>query len=349
MQIVIITPVRSSSRSGNGATALRWAHILRELGHEVRVANKWNGAPADLMVALHAWRSADSVRRFREVFPCRPLIVALSGTDIYEYIERDPEPTLHSLACADRLVALQKLARQRLPRRFRQKVRVVHQSAPALHTVPKRTSRFDVVVIGHLRKVKDPMRAAFAARNLPKNSRIRIVHIGAAETPRWKAVAEAEMKRNPRYIWRGDKPRAQVRRLLGRARAMVLSSLSEGGANVISEAVAAGVPVLASRIDGSVGLLGRDYPGYFPVGNTPALARLLHRIETDPQFLARLHGAIERCAPLFQPAREKAAWRELIGEITPHSLPLAANRLRSKAGFSGQGSRERSRRRPSKH
>ena len=95
MQIVIITPVRSSSRSGNGTTALRWAHILRELGHEVRVANKWNGAPADLMVALHAWRSADSVRRFREVFPCRPLIVALSGTDIYEYIERDPEPTPH--------------------------------------------------------------------------------------------------------------------------------------------------------------------------------------------------------------------------------------------------------------
>ena len=99
------------------------------------------------------------------------------------------------------------------------------------------------------------------------------------------------MKANPRYLWRGDRPRADVRRLLGRARAVVLSSLSEGGANVISEAVAAGVPVLASRIDGSVGLLGRDYPGYFPVGNTAALARLLHRIETDPDFLTRLHRA----------------------------------------------------------
>ena len=68
--------------------------------------------------------------------------------------------------------------------------------------------------------------------------------------------AKAEMKVNPRYDWRGDRPRAEVRRLLGRARAMVLSSVSEGGANIISEAVAAGVPVLASRIDGSVGLLG---------------------------------------------------------------------------------------------
>jgi putative glycosyltransferase (TIGR04348 family) len=269
------------------------------------------------MIALHAWRSADSIRRFRELYPDRPLIVALSGTDIYEYIERDPVPTLHSLACADRLIALQELARRRVPERFRRKVHVVHQSASRLDAVPKGTRSFDVAVIGHLRKVKDPLRAAQAVRSLPASSRIRIVHLGAAETPRWAAMAKAEMKRNPRYIWRGDRPRAEVRRLLGSARAMVLSSLSEGGANVISEAVAAGVPVLASRIDGSVGLLGRDYPGYFAVGDTRALARLLHRIETNPQFLMRLHHAIKRRARLFRPALEKASWQRLIGEITP--------------------------------
>jgi putative glycosyltransferase (TIGR04348 family) len=317
MQIIIITPVRSSSRSGNGTTTARWARILRELGHEVHVGNEYRGARAELMIALHAWRSADSIRRFRELYPDRPLIVALSGTDIYEYIERDPVPTLHSLACADRLVALQELARRRVPERFRRKVHVVHQSATPLHAAPKRTRSFDVAVIGHLREVKDPLRAAQAARGLPASSRIRIVHLGAAETPRWRAMAEAEMKHNPRYIWRGDRPRADVRRLLGRARAMVLSSLSEGGANVISEAVAAGVPVLASRIDGSVGLRGGDYPGYFPVGDTRALARLLHRIETNPQFLMRLHRAIERRAHLFRPAREKAAWKQLIGDIIP--------------------------------
>jgi glycosyltransferase involved in cell wall biosynthesis len=131
------------------------------------------------------------------------------------------------------------------------------------------------------------------------------------------------MKRNPRYLWRGDRPRAQVRRLLGRAQAMVLSSLSEGGANVISEAVAAGLPVLSSRIDGSVGLLGRGYPGYFPVGDTAALARLLRRLETNPNFLARLRRAIARRAHLFRPAREKAAWQALIREIAPKSRPAA--------------------------
>jgi putative glycosyltransferase (TIGR04348 family) len=272
MKIVIITPVRSSSRSGNGTTTLRWARILRDLGHTVHISSQYDGAPADLMVALHAWRSADSVRRFHELYPDRPLIVALSGTDIYDYIDRDPAPTLHSLACADRLIALQELAKARVPARFRRKVHVIYQSAPPLRYTARSKRGFDVAVIGHLREVKDPFRAAEAARRLPAGSRIRIVHLGAAETPQWAAMATAEMRANTRYLWRGDRPRAEVRRLLGRARAVVLSSLSEGGANVISEAVAAGVPVLASRIDGSVGLLGRDYPGYFPVGDTAARA-----------------------------------------------------------------------------
>ena len=272
------------------------------------------------MIALHAWRSSDSIRDFRKRYPDRPLIVALSGTDIYEYIDHDPVPTLHSLACADRLVALQELARRRVPAKFRQKIRVMHQSAPPLRPIhPPTTRSFDVAVIGHLREVKDPFRAATAVRRLPATSRIRIVHLGASETPQWAAMARAEMQVNPRYVWRGDRPRAEVRRLLSRTRAMVLSSLSEGGANVISEAVAAGVPVLASRIDGSVGLLGREYPGYFPVGDTAALTKLLQAIESSPEFLMRLHRAIARRAHLFRPAREKAAWKKLIREITPRS------------------------------
>jgi glycosyltransferase involved in cell wall biosynthesis len=96
---------------------------------------------------------------------------------------------------------------------------------------------------------------------------------------------------------------------------MVLSSLSEGGANVISEAVVGGVPILASRMDGNVGLLGGDYPGYFSVGDTKALARLLQRIEGDIAFVARLRRAIARRAPLFRPAREVAAWRRLLADL----------------------------------
>ena len=168
MQIVIITPARSSSRSGNGTTTTRWARILRELGHDVQVAHRYDGEAADLMIALHAWRSADSIQDFRERYPERPLIVALSGTDIYDYIDRDPAPTLRSLACADRLVALQELARRRVPARFRPKVRVVYQSAPRLLASGSPAD-------AQLRRcgdrasaaVKDPFRAAKATRSLP--------------------------------------------------------------------------------------------------------------------------------------------------------------------------------------
>jgi putative glycosyltransferase (TIGR04348 family) len=311
---------------------------LRELGHRVDVATKYNDERADLMIALHAWRSAESIRRFRERYPDRPLIVALSGTDINEYIERDPESTLRSLACADRLVALQELARKRVPGRFRRKVRVIYQSAAALRRAPAATARgFDIAVIGHLREVKDPLRAAHAARLLPASSHLRIIHFGAAETPQWRARAHAEMRHNPRYLWRGDRPRGQVRRLLGRVRAMVLSSRSEGGANVISEAAVARLPILASRIEGSVGLLGRDYPGYFPVGNTQALARLLHRIETDAHFRNRLRHAIARRAHLFCPEREKAAWKTLIAEVSTVYCSLRLDRRALHVGWRNGG------------
>jgi glycosyltransferase involved in cell wall biosynthesis len=96
---------------------------------------------------------------------------------------------------------------------------------------------------------------------------------------------------------------------------MVISSLSESAANMNSEAAVAGVPVLASRMDGNVGLLGNDYPGYFPVGDTRALARLLQKLESDPRFVMRLRQAVVRRAPLFQPAREIAAWRRLLDRL----------------------------------
>ncbi len=317
MKIVLITPEGPTSRTGNRVAAARWARILRRLGHRVRVAADYDGKPADLMVAVHAWRSAAAIERFKATHPARPVVLQLSGTDIYHYIDVDPLPTLRAMERADRLVALNDLAWRVVPKRLHQRLGVIHQSAAPLPR-RRRPSRGAVVVavIGHLRDVKDPLRAARAARLLPATSRVRIEQVGRAYTPQWAARARAEMARNPRYRWRDDVPAAAVRRLLARSHAMVISSLSEGGANVISEAAVAGVPVLASRVDGNVGLLGSDYPGYFPVGDTQALARLLRRLEREPRFVARLGKALARRAPLFRPAREVAAWRKLLAGIS---------------------------------
>jgi putative glycosyltransferase (TIGR04348 family) len=319
MNIVLITPPGPSTRTGNSVAAVRWARILRQLGHHVTVAADYADQSADAMVAIHAWRSAEAIHRFKTRYPAHPLILQLSGTDIYQYLTDDPAPTFRSLQLADRLVALNSLAWRVVPKKFRQKLRVIFQSVPKKRLNRPSRRRVEVSVIGHLRDVKDPLRAAAAARLLPASSRIRVVHIGAAYTTQWADKAKAEMVANPRYIWLDDVPRVVVQNILQRSHAMVLSSRSEGGANVISEAIVAGVPILASRMDGNVGLLGADYPGYFAVGDTEALARLLWRIETDAQFVARLRRAIARRALLFKPEREVAAWRKLLAELPPQS------------------------------
>jgi putative glycosyltransferase (TIGR04348 family) len=315
VKISLITPAPKQSRAGNGVTARRWARLLRELGHDVRVAPEYRDETADLMIALHAWRSAASIDRFRARHAKAPLVVALTGTDIYRNEMSEAATTLRSLDLADVLVGLHDLVPKAIPPKHRSKLVVIHQSATALARQQPLRRVFEVLVIGHLREEKDPLRAAAAARLLPVRSCIRVVHLGGAYDHQWAQRARREMVKNPRYRWLGDVSGHAVRRALARAPLMVLSSIMEGGANVISEAVVAGVPVLASAIPGSIGLLGRDYPGYFPVGDTAALARLMRRAEDQPPFRALLerHGA--KRAPLFAPGREREAWRVLLARF----------------------------------
>jgi glycosyltransferase involved in cell wall biosynthesis len=161
------------------------------------------------------------------------------------------------------------------------------------------------------------LRTALALRRLRADTHLRVTHAGEALSPTWARQARAAMARDPRYRWLGEVPRGQARRLLARSHLLVLSSRMEGGANVVSEALVEGVPVLASRIPGSVGLLGARYPGYFPIGDTAALAGLLHRAAASPAFYARLADWCARLAPQFEPDRERAAWDELLRELVP--------------------------------
>ena len=313
MKIILVTPAPPTSRAGNRTTALRWAGLLRELGHEVTVTTHYRDEPVDAMVAIHAWRSAAAIARFAALHRRRPLVVLLAGTDLYGFMRSDPETVLASLERADVVVGLHDLVGGELPERLRDKLAVVYQSAsePESRSEPL-SDCFEVLVVGHLREEKDPLRTAAAARLLPFGSRVVVEHFGRAYDPSWAARAEAEMAENPRYRWHGEVGGEVVRSRLARARVMVLSSLDEGGANVVSEAIAAGTPVLASAIPGSIGLLGRDYAGYFPLGDTAALSRLLYRAETEPEFLAGLaaQGAARR--PLFTPERERDGLRAVL-------------------------------------
>ena len=315
MKIALITPVPAQSRQGNRVTALRWARIFKVLEHRVTIAQEYDGKPYDLMVALHARRSFAAIDCFRRLYPAFPLIVALTGTDLYGDIRTSPEAQ-QSLELATRLIILQPKGIEELAPHLHQKVRVIYQSVPSFTgRVPKAKTTFDVCVLGHLRPVKDPFRTALASRLLPATSRLRVLHVGKALSDDMAVRAQVEMAENPRYHWLGELPRWQALRVLTRSQVLVLSSLTEGGANVISEALAVAVPIVASRIAGSIGLLGEAYPGYFPVEDTVALARLLARVETDGDFYQELHAWCTHLAPLVDPARELETWARLLQEL----------------------------------
>ena len=315
MRIVIVTPAPRGSRKGNRVTAQRWAGLLRSLGHRVTVTDEYRGQPAALLIALHARKSARSIVSFRAHSPDRPIVLALTGTDLYGDIHDHPVAR-RSLELADRLVILQPCGLQELSDRHRAKAQVIYQSVEPLSDRPAPLKAvFEVSVVGHLRPVKDPFRAAWAARRLPPASRIRITHVGAALSGQMARRAERHMRANRRYRWLGERPHWQTRRYIARSRLLVLSSKLEGGANVISEAIAARVPVLCTRIPGSIGLLGAGYPGYFPVGDTAVLARLLRRCEIDPGFYKLLKQRCARLRPLVSPRRERQSWRRLLAAL----------------------------------
>ena len=291
--------------------------------YRVRVTALWSAADAaasgddTLMIALHARRSAASMLAWRAAHPQpaqRPLLLVLTGTDLYRDIDSDASAQ-HSLAIADALVVLNELGAQALPAHLRQKCQVLLQSCPARRTLPKTNRHLRALMVGHLRDEKDPRTYFNAARRLVGRSDILLDHIGAALDPALAAEATALAAVQPNYRWLGPLPHAATRRHIQAAHVLVHSSRMEGGAHVVIEAIRSGTPVLASRIAGNMGLLGRDYAGTFDVGDDAALATLLQRARDDADMLRSLLRALAQRAPLFSPAVESATLHRVVADL----------------------------------
>ena len=291
MRIALVTPARPGTRSGNRHTALRWAAFLRKAGHRVAIATEWNGAPADAMLALHARRSHASIKAFPG-----PVILALTGTDVYGDIHHSPEAR-ESLRIADRLIVLQPKAAEELATKKPIHV-VVQSSSTRLRHEPVKDP-FRICVIGHLRAVKDPLLTLRALQYVSQE--IEVVQLGELLEPELRPKT-----RDTRYRWLGSVPHARALKWLASSHAMVISSRMEGGANVVCEALRIGVPILASRISGNVGLLGERYGGYFKVGDERDLARLIERA-MEKSFYRKLKSQVARLRPTVAPGNEARA------------------------------------------
>ena len=300
--------------------------MLRALGHSVEISQHYGGTISDLLVALHAYRSADAIIQFRNRHPEKHAFwCLLERTCTATSPDRLRRGTRS--AVADRLVMFQPLTADTLSDEDRKKARLIYQSAEQTPDPPSPDrNAFVISVVGHMRDVKDPLRAAMASRKLPKDSRIRIVQAGDGDDGQLVERARAEGVKNRRYRNQGSIPRWKVRQLIASSRLLVLSSKIEGGANVISEAVVDYVPILATRIPGNVGLLGEDYPGYFDAGDTKALTELMYQAETDADFYQELKTRCALLARQFRPEQEERAWEKLIKEVTKLKRPVQASR-----------------------
>jgi putative glycosyltransferase (TIGR04348 family) len=329
--ICIVTPAMADANNGNWQTARRWARMLA--GHYgVRMVGSWPDNPltqddTSLLLALHARRSAASINAWAQTHPGRPLVVALTGTDLYRDIDSDASAR-RSLALAHRLIVLQDQGPWALPEGLRAKCRVVLQSSTRRQTLTKTGAHLRVVVVGHLRDEKWPQTIFEAARLLAPEEGIRIDHIGRELDLLLAHAARQTQATCPHYRWWGGLPHGATRSRIQRAHVLVHPSRMEGGAHVIMEAVLSGTPVLASHIDGNVGMLGADYPGYFPPGDAAALVAMLRACRTgqarpDGGMLAALQAQCSLRAPLFEPQAEQAALLSLMQELLqdPEAAP----------------------------
>ncbi|MFZ9254806.1 MAG: selenoneine biosynthesis selenosugar synthase SenB [Hylemonella sp.] len=320
LPILIVSPALAGDNNGNWQTAWRWARLLAG-HHPTRILRHWQtqDGPALAMLALHARRSSDSIAAWASAHPQRGLAVVLTGTDLYRDLAENPQAQ-NSLALAQQLVVLQELGLQALPSEHRPKARVIYQSTTMRQPVPKTKRHLRVVMVGHLREEKMPQTLWAAARLLAPEEGIRIDHIGAALDPQLGEQAKATMAACSHYRWLGGLTHEATRQRIQRAHLLVHCSRMEGGAHVLMEAVCSGTPVLASRIDGNVGMLGADYAGYFPLGDAHALVALLRQCrqqgQTSGGMLARLQAQCGLRQALFAPAAEQAALLRLIQDLT---------------------------------
>ncbi|HEX4859542.1 MAG TPA: selenoneine biosynthesis selenosugar synthase SenB, partial [Usitatibacteraceae bacterium] len=322
----LVTPYLADSNGGNWRTAARWKKLLAGR-FRVILQNDWNPAErSDLLIALHARRSAKAIQAYRDACPRKPLVVVLTGTDLYRDLEVSVEAR-RSVEIADALIVLQEDARKHLPASDRGKAHVIYQSAPGLINLAKQDGRIRCVAVGHLRPEKSPTTIFEAMQMLPADAPIDFLHVGSALDPKLAIAARRAMKQDPRYRWCGPLPHGLARIAMQRAHLLVHPSVMEGGANVIVEAVTSGTAVLASNASGNIGMLGARYPGLFPVGDANALARLMVR-SLEPAFFRRLKNACDARRPLYSPELERAQLCQVIGSLLDQTArPETGRRL----------------------
>lgn len=266
---------------------------------------------AMFLATLRASRSADivhanwSISGFIAAMACRltrtPLVTTIRGEDLSR-AETSAVYRLFLRVCMHygrRVVAVGGAMGQRLREMFpgaAGKVMVLPNgvspellSLDAASISGRRSSGLRVLVVGSLIPRKGVDTVINAIAGLPDATVASLTLVGdGSERPRLEALAR-EQGVDGKVQFVGETDADKVMRYYASTDAFILASYSEGRPNVVMEAMAAAVPVVASEIDGVKELINAGETGLlFEAGNADSLAEQLARISGDIELRATL-------------------------------------------------------------
>jgi glycosyltransferase involved in cell wall biosynthesis len=312
VHILVSSAYPLSSPKGNSITAKRIASLLSSAGHIAEAINTDMPPAADVMIALHATKALAASRRFKTQSPNSKLIIYLTGTDLYKDQPTNNPEFFEALSLADTLVISQPASLDSIPNCYKAKTSLVPASVllPAVQHVSPPPSP-SIALVGHLRPVKNPFLMNQALAQLSALD-VHAYTLGAALEPNMINEVNRWQKEDSRFKWLDDVAHAKTLSWMSQVNFTLNTSHSEGGSNAVTESIMLGTPVLASSIEGNVGLLGRNYLGYFEPGCSEELAKLINRALTDQDFSNDLALQIKELQPRFSAQKETDGWLSII-------------------------------------
>ena len=316
MRVLVTTPYGLDSLQGNTVSAKRIVSLLHEAGLDSEVVSDGSSfADADVLIALHARKSAHFIDAFLHANPEGKVLLYLTGTDLYSDIPKGCVISDNSMKQADALVVSQEASFHSVPEKYQSKISVIYTSIQLpkheLYASDNGVSIFSC--IGHLRAVKQPFMAVNALQLLDDEVQLKL--LGDVVDEGLDKVAQDWQDKDHRFQWLGSLPHADTMQWMKNSLVTLNTSVMEGGANSVGESIVLGVPVLASRIEGNIGMLGADYDGYFsaePADGVQELADLMQRVLHDKAFLKHLQRQAQERSTKFTRENEKLGWMNLI-------------------------------------
>ena len=253
------------------------------------------------------------------------------------------EETGLSRAAAERLTRLEAGALQR----FRGVVCPSARTAAGVEAYGIPSERICVIPPGTakpdrpLRSRRGPVRSLLCVASLipRKGYRVLVAALARLRGLNWQMLCIGSLDRDPRtarsirqmisaarlgrrITLAGEQPPRIVMRAYRAADLFVLPSLHEGYGMAFAEAMAHGLPIIATTAGAIPDTVPRQAGLLVPAGDAPALARALRRVIAEPALAARLAAGARAAGGRLPDWRQATKWWEQVLDLPESSSAL---------------------------